>query len=139
MSKRNGYSGVSTPCQTSGAAQVVTRRLTSVNIILRRKISIFVSPPSQTIGNFSSQIGDTRPISFCKFSPDSKILALASWSGLCSLWSVPDCKQIRQLRGVSSKLSGCHSRFVVDFTFSFIIQQDTRTTSEPSFFIPKRR
>lgn len=46
-----------------------------------------------------SQIGDTRPISFCQFSPNSNVLATASWSGLCKLWSVPDCKLIRTLRG----------------------------------------
>ncbi|EEC19103.1 U4/U6 small nuclear ribonucleoprotein Prp4, putative, partial [Ixodes scapularis] len=46
-----------------------------------------------------SQIGDTRPISFCEFSPNSQMLATASWSGLCKLWSVPDCQPIRTLRG----------------------------------------
>ncbi|KAG8191113.1 hypothetical protein JTE90_010037 [Oedothorax gibbosus] len=46
-----------------------------------------------------SQVGDTRPLSFCQFSPDSKMLATASWSGLCKLWSVPDCELIRTLRG----------------------------------------
>lgn len=46
-----------------------------------------------------SQIGDTRPISFCEFSPNSEMLATASWSGLCKLWSIPDCQLIRTLRG----------------------------------------
>ncbi|XP_058796104.1 U4/U6 small nuclear ribonucleoprotein Prp4 isoform X2 [Phymastichus coffea] len=46
-----------------------------------------------------SQIGDTRPISYCQFSPNSKILATASWSGLCKLWSVPDCTLLRTLKG----------------------------------------
>lgn len=48
---------------------------------------------------YSSQIGDTRPLSYCQFSPDSKILATSSWSGLCKLWSVPDCTQLRTLKG----------------------------------------
>lgn len=46
-----------------------------------------------------SQIGDTRPISYCQFSPNSQILATASWSGLCKLWSVPDCSLLRTLKG----------------------------------------
>uniref|UniRef100_A0A673AV29 U4/U6 small nuclear ribonucleoprotein Prp4-like n=1 Tax=Sphaeramia orbicularis TaxID=375764 RepID=A0A673AV29_9TELE len=53
----------------------------------------------RNLNNFCSQIGDDRPISFCHFSPDSKMLATASWSGLCKLWSVPDCNLIRCLRG----------------------------------------
>lgn len=53
----------------------------------------------RNLNNFCSQIGDDRPISFCHFSPDSKVLATASWSGLCKLWSVPDCNLIRTLRG----------------------------------------
>ncbi|CAB0038420.1 unnamed protein product [Trichogramma brassicae] len=48
---------------------------------------------------YCSQIGDTRPISCCTFSPDSKTLATASWSGLCKLWSVPDCTELRTLKG----------------------------------------
>ncbi|GLV44253.1 U4-U6 small nuclear riboprotein factor 60K [Carabus blaptoides fortunei] len=47
----------------------------------------------------SSQIGDTRPISYCQFSPNSKLLATASWSGLCKVWSVPDCELTQTLRG----------------------------------------
>nr|CAD7435699.1 unnamed protein product [Timema monikensis] len=33
----------------------------------------------QAMSIFCSQIGDTRPISYCQFSPDSKMLATASW------------------------------------------------------------
>uniref|UniRef100_A0A096LVP2 Pre-mRNA splicing tri-snRNP complex factor PRPF4 n=1 Tax=Poecilia formosa TaxID=48698 RepID=A0A096LVP2_POEFO len=58
----------------------------------------------RNLNNFCSQIGDDRPISFCHFSPDSKMLATASWSGLCKLWSVPDCALIRTLRGGRSFL-----------------------------------
>lgn len=47
----------------------------------------------------SSQVGDTRPVSFCQFSPNSQMLATASWSGLCKLWSVPDCELVQTLKG----------------------------------------
>ncbi|XP_049799403.1 U4/U6 small nuclear ribonucleoprotein Prp4 [Schistocerca nitens] len=53
----------------------------------------------QAVSIYCSQIGDTRPISYCQFSPDSTMLATASWSGLCKLWSVPNCELIRTLRG----------------------------------------
>lgn len=53
----------------------------------------------RALTNECSQIGDNRPISHCQFSPDSKLLVTASWSGLCKLWSVPDCQPIRTLRG----------------------------------------
>lgn len=33
----------------------------------------------QALNNFCSQIGDERPLSFCQFSPNSKMLATASW------------------------------------------------------------
>eukprot|EP00053_Salpingoeca_punica_P023487 m.10331 g.10331 ORF g.10331 m.10331 type:complete len:514 (-) comp5183_c0_seq2:176-1717(-) len=54
--------------------------------------------------NYGSQVGDTRPLSFCEFSPDSSMLATASWSGLCKIWSVPDCKQLRNLRGHNERV-----------------------------------
>uniref|UniRef100_G3PS33 Pre-mRNA processing factor 4 (PRP4)-like domain-containing protein n=1 Tax=Gasterosteus aculeatus aculeatus TaxID=481459 RepID=G3PS33_GASAC len=60
----------------------------------------------RNLNNFCSQIGDDRPISFCHFSPDSKMLATGSWSGLCKLWSVPDCSLIRTLRGGRSFTRG---------------------------------
>lgn len=60
----------------------------------------------RSVTNDCSQIGDNRPISYCCFSPNSKILATASWSGLCKLWSIPDCELIRNLRGHNGNV-GC--------------------------------
>lgn len=53
----------------------------------------------QSLSLECSQVGDTRPISHCCFSDDSTLLMTASWSGMCKLWSVPDCKLLQTLRG----------------------------------------
>ncbi|XP_031569148.1 U4/U6 small nuclear ribonucleoprotein Prp4-like [Actinia tenebrosa] len=58
----------------------------------------------RSLNNLCSQIGDERPLSFCQFSPDSKILATASWSGLCKLWSVPNCEPISILKGHNERV-----------------------------------
>uniref|UniRef100_A0AAQ6A0S5 U4/U6 small nuclear ribonucleoprotein Prp4 n=1 Tax=Amphiprion ocellaris TaxID=80972 RepID=A0AAQ6A0S5_AMPOC len=53
----------------------------------------------RNLNNFCSQIGDDRPISFCHFSPNSKMLATASWSVLCFSSLLTYCSLIRTLRG----------------------------------------
>jgi U4/U6 small nuclear ribonucleoprotein PRP4 len=55
---------------------------------------------------FGSQFGDERPLSYCSFSPNSKLLATGSWSGLIKLWSVPESQQVRSLRGHKDRVSG---------------------------------
>lgn len=69
---------------------------------------------------YCSQIGDTRPISYCEFSPNSKLLATASWSGLCKLWSIPDCSLIRTLRG-----HNCNVGAIIFHPKATISQSDT--------------
>lgn len=59
----------------------------------------------RTFSNEASQIGDSRPISYCSFSPNSEMLATTSWSGLCKLWSVPLCQELRVLRGHMCQVS----------------------------------
>lgn len=77
-----------------------------------------------------SQIGDNRPVSCCTFSPDSSMIATASWyatyflenlrahrsfvqtfeyfyrSGLCKLWSAPGCTLLRTFTGHTGP-AGC--------------------------------
>ena len=68
----------------------------------------------------ASQIADTRPISWCSFSPDSEMLATGSWSGLCKLWTVPNCKEVRTLRGHTSQVGSItfNPRAVMDMESS---------------------
>jgi len=54
--------------------------------------------------NFCSQIGDNRPLSYCNLSPNGKLLATGSWSGLCKLWSLPDGNEVRTLKGHNERV-----------------------------------
>ncbi|KAK2727926.1 hypothetical protein QYM36_008409 [Artemia franciscana] len=53
----------------------------------------------QTVNISGSQIGDSRPISYCTFSPNGEYILTASWSGLCKLWSLPDIEMVQVYRG----------------------------------------
>ncbi|XP_073837905.1 U4-U6 small nuclear riboprotein factor 60K [Musca autumnalis] len=60
----------------------------------------------QSLGPHCSQVGDTRPLSGSAFNDDSTLLVTSSWSGLCKVWSVPDCKLEQTLRGHTSYVGG---------------------------------
>ena len=53
----------------------------------------------------SVQNGDERPLGFCKFSPNSKLLGVASWSGELRLWSVSDSSLVKSFKGHQDRLS----------------------------------
>ncbi|CAG9806088.1 unnamed protein product [Chironomus riparius] len=53
-----------------------------------------------------SQVGDARPISACNFNEESTLLLVGSWSGLCKVWSVPDCELVQTLRGHNTQIGG---------------------------------
>ncbi|KIK93521.1 hypothetical protein PAXRUDRAFT_510004 [Paxillus rubicundulus Ve08.2h10] len=71
-------------------------------IDLRKKVFAEV----KRFSNLGSQIGDDRPISQVRFSPNSKILATGSWSGTVKLWNVPACTPMRTLRGHADRVGG---------------------------------
>lgn len=53
-----------------------------------------------------SQVGDTRPISGCELSPNNKLIATSSWSGLCKLWSIDDLSNLKVFRGHTCNVGG---------------------------------
>jgi len=52
----------------------------------------------QECSSIGSQVGHERPISCCQISPNNKMLATASFSGVCKLWSIPQCKEVTSFR-----------------------------------------
>ncbi|KAI8915766.1 WD40-repeat-containing domain protein [Gorgonomyces haynaldii] len=54
----------------------------------------------------SLQFGDDRPMGFCCFSPNAKLLATAAWSGLIKLWTVPGSDLLRTFKGHKDRVSG---------------------------------
>ncbi|KAK4702268.1 U4/U6 small nuclear ribonucleoprotein PRP4, partial [Phenoliferia sp. Uapishka_3] len=60
----------------------------------------------KTFTNLGSQIGDTRPLSSLRFSPDSSMLFTSSWTGHAKLWSIPACKEIKTLKAHKERIGG---------------------------------
>jgi U4/U6 small nuclear ribonucleoprotein PRP4 len=46
-----------------------------------------------------SQVGDERPLTHGKFSPDGQLFGTSSWSGFIKLWKVPTCEPVLTIRG----------------------------------------
>ncbi|TIA93871.1 hypothetical protein E3P81_00606 [Wallemia ichthyophaga] len=53
-----------------------------------------------------SQVGDSRPISQVKFSPNNQLLATGSWSGSLKLWDIPNCNHQMTFRGHEGLVGG---------------------------------
>ncbi|KAG0174743.1 U4/U6 small nuclear ribonucleoprotein Prp4 [Apophysomyces sp. BC1034] len=57
--------------------------------------------------SWSSQLADDeRLVSQCAFSPDSKMLVTGSWSGVCKLWSIPNCEELMTFKGHTDRVGG---------------------------------
>ncbi|KND01170.1 uncharacterized protein SPPG_04260 [Spizellomyces punctatus DAOM BR117] len=60
----------------------------------------------KTFETRSLQYGDDRPLSYCTFSPNSRVIATASWGGFVKLWSVPQLTALHTLKGHRERVSG---------------------------------
>ena len=72
--------------------------------IVKSRSKIF--EPIKTYTNLGSQIGDDRPVSMTRFSPNSQLLATGSWSGSIKLWQVPSANHRLTLRAHTDKVGG---------------------------------
>ncbi|TFY58231.1 hypothetical protein EVG20_g8231 [Dentipellis fragilis] len=94
-------------CYTRAQKRVAQQRIDSKmplgRIIDMRK---HVLADVKSFSNLGSQIGDERPVSQVRFSPNNEMLATGSWSGSVKLWNVPACTPIRTLRGHSDRVGG---------------------------------
>ncbi|KAH9940908.1 U4/U6 snRNP-specific spliceosomal protein [Epithele typhae] len=85
------------------AQQRLDSKMTLGRIIdIRKKVFADV----KSLANLGSQIGDDRPISMVRFSPNSKFLATASWTGNLKIWNMPDCTPAKIFRGHTDRVSG---------------------------------
>uniref|UniRef100_A0A1B0D3J2 Pre-mRNA processing factor 4 (PRP4)-like domain-containing protein n=1 Tax=Phlebotomus papatasi TaxID=29031 RepID=A0A1B0D3J2_PHLPP len=84
----------------------VAKELLSVPSATKASRMVELQKRLQSLAPICSQVGDTRPISHCSFNADSSLLMTSSWSGICKLWSVPNCEFIQNFRGHSCHVGG---------------------------------
>ncbi|KZW00055.1 WD40 repeat-like protein [Exidia glandulosa HHB12029] len=60
----------------------------------------------KTLSIYGSQVGDERPLSQVRFSPDGKYLATGSWAGNVKVWNVPACTPVKSWHGHADRVGG---------------------------------
>lgn len=55
------------------------------------------------------QLGDTRPLSECLFSPNSKDLLVSSWGGTIKLWDVESFTEKNTYKGCIFTVITCNT------------------------------
>jgi len=61
---------------------------------------------TQKFTQLGSQIGDDRPVSLVRFSPNSKLLLTGSWTGNARVWDMPSCNLKTTYRGHGDRVGG---------------------------------
>jgi U4/U6 small nuclear ribonucleoprotein PRP4 len=66
--------------------------------VIQRWLANVDNPQNYT--QLGSQIGDERPISQVRYSPNSKLLLTGSWTGNARVWDMPNCSLKSTMRGM---------------------------------------
>lgn len=85
------------------------RQTVKLPVYTRQRLLQNFYSEAQRFEPIASQVGDNRPLSQCKFSPDSQHLAVGSFSGRVQLWSVASPEPIMQeqwMAHLDSRISG---------------------------------
>lgn len=96
--------------------QETHKRVRNLNIFGSQVTFLFICLDKRSV-----QVGDVRPVAWTSFSPDSKYVCTAGWSGerlmerllirsllstgLCAVWTVPECRRQRNLRAHTAPAS----------------------------------
>ncbi|KAI9364975.1 WD40-repeat-containing domain protein [Zopfochytrium polystomum] len=89
----------------AGRRLAAQRAELEVPLTQRKKMKLDWYSHLKTFSFTASQIGDDRPLSYCALSPNSRLIATGSFSGLTKLWSVPDCNHLLTLKGQRDRVS----------------------------------
>ncbi|CAH7686117.1 serine/threonine-protein kinase PRP4 [Phakopsora pachyrhizi] len=99
----------------ANARKRITRQKLEANLPLSKIMAArkAIYAELKTYTNLGSQVGDERPISMVRFSPNSQILATGSWTGTAKIWNVPSCTpyaeekdSINVFKGHSDRIGG---------------------------------
>ncbi|WVQ83983.1 hypothetical protein IAT38_006128 [Cryptococcus sp. DSM 104549] len=60
----------------------------------------------QAFTSLGSQFGDDRPLSIIRFSPNSRLVLTAAWTGVTKVWDMPNLGLRTSKRGHSEKIGG---------------------------------
>ncbi|KAJ3024709.1 UNVERIFIED_CONTAM: hypothetical protein HDU68_007867 [Siphonaria sp. JEL0065] len=77
-----------------------------LSVLSRKKTKLEWFTNLKSFSFAASQIGDERPLTYCTFAPNSRLLATGSWSGLVKLWSIPNSDHVLTLKGQKERVSG---------------------------------